>query len=167
MASFSSGKMTYGLQATATPTSTNVSGTQTVGIAPTVWSITATTYCCFSWKAVAATTSNSVAFNLLDGTVVALAGTPVISDGDGLDCEGVSLTPLTALRAILLKTGSSNVQNVEIECADPMLNFGALGPGCVHMLGDMSNSLGVDATTMTFKLHAASDSVEVVAMYSA
>lgn len=159
--------MTYGLQATATPASTNVTGTQTVGITPTVSSITATTYCCFSWKAISATTANSVVFNLKDGTVAALDGTPVVSDGDGRDCEGVSLTPLTSCAAILIRVPSTNTGTVTTRTTGNLFPEAAFPAGVVSMLGNMSTALTLDVTTMNFVLENAADTVEVVAIYTA
>ena len=99
-----SATLTLGLTARGAYTSTNVSGSPTIG-STTAHSITAATKA-YGIKITAAAASNVATLTLTTGDVAQTTGSPVIL-GSGVDFEGTDLGTMTKVHAIRIRTSGT------------------------------------------------------------
>lgn len=114
-------KATLGLSSQATPAGTSVSGKPVIGdTAPTIATYS-TANVVYAFKVVAAAASNKATLTLSSGVVAQTTGSPVITDGDGADFEGITLPTMAKLQALRLRTASANAAAVVIEGSSQVL----------------------------------------------
>lgn len=93
MATITNAKVSYGLYGTGTPSGTNLTGSVTVGKSPTGVNFT-TGDILYSFTLLSTGATDVATLTISSGAVAQTTGTPTITDGDGKDFEGVTLSTL-------------------------------------------------------------------------
>jgi hypothetical protein len=105
MGDINSARAKFGLQATGTPTNTNVSGLQRVGEWPSTLPLAGANIT-YSFQIGAPVGGETATLDLTTGVVT---GTAIIIDGDGKDFEGDTLPALVTLQSVYVKGGEFNL----------------------------------------------------------
>lgn len=160
MATFSNARAYYGLTCGGTPSGTNVSGSNSIGVGSQTVTLD-TADIAYSFKITSAATGNVARWALDTGIVSQQTGSPVITDGDGKDFEGVALATATTIKAILIKvTAAPNIVAVTFTTSDflgtPSIEFNAVGQ-CLW-----TQPLDCSGGTVDFTFQAAATTVEVI-----
>lgn len=109
----SSAKVATTFLATATPAGTGVTNPARLGFGELTRKYTTATVLGI-FKVVSAATSNVATLTLSTGAVAATTGSPVITDGDGKDFEGIAFPTIAKCQAIRIITPSTNTGTVTI-----------------------------------------------------
>ena len=106
----SSAVANYGLSAIATPTGTNVANDVRIGVAPASLGFP-TADIAYSFNVAPTAGADVATLTFSTGLVAQTTGTPVITDGDGKDFEGVALPTMVKVQAVFAKkiTGGASV----------------------------------------------------------
>lgn len=159
MGTFSDATAVYGLSAAGTPTGTNVGGTNTIGVGSTKNAITGADIA-YSFKVTSTGIGDVATLTLSSGSVAQTTGTPTITDGDGKDFEGDTLTTMVTLNAVLVQRTTS-VSTVVMESSPAQLpDFQTLGDSdatATVLWEGTDTNLG----TIAFTFGAPADSVTV------
>ena len=107
MGTISNARASIGLQASGTPTGTNVTGAVNIG-QPQITLPFDDADIAYSFKVEATGAGDVARLDIDSGVVSQTTGTPTITDGDGNDFEGDSLLTLVSLYAVHVKAGASN-----------------------------------------------------------
>jgi hypothetical protein len=122
MGAITNAKSIVGLFATGTPVGTNVSGALSIGK-----SSTSTAYdtadILYSFKVLSAATGNVATLTISDGTVAQTTGSPVITDGDGKDFEGVTLGTLAVAHLIHIEVVGTSTGIITVDTSSDTDGF--------------------------------------------
>ena len=157
MGTIANARASFGLQAAGTPTGTNVAGSVTIGQAQLTDQFTDADIA-YSFKVDSTGSSDAVSLGLTLGAATATNGSPTITDADGKDFEGDTLSSLTGLYGVLVRTDSDNSGVVAI--TGPSIVSGlAAGNSMIYSLATTPTSISTQALDLTF--NSSGDSVTV------
>ena len=144
-----------GLKATGTPTKTNVSGTNTIGLNQTPLPLSDADIA-YSFKVTSVTGADVATLDLETGVVTGTTGAPTIVDGDGNDFEGGTLPVAVSILGMMAQGPSTNTGLfIGFGGVDTLLGGGLLPGGSVLHVGES----GAGTTTINF--NAAGDEVTI------
>lgn len=138
----------FGLLAGCTPTGTNVANTVNVGeaLATTSWTDATIAY---SFKVAGNAAADVATLTFSSGSVAQTTGTPVITDGDGNDFEGVTLPTLATLYAVAAIVTTADTTSLLIG-GDILTNKGGAANDRTLGIWPAGRSISSDTLTLTF-----------------
>lgn len=149
------------LSATATPTGTGVSGAQTLGLGEKSRKYADANIIGIAEIASAAI-SNVATLTVSTGAIAQTTGSPVITDGDGKDFEGVTFPTVATLKGLRLIADPDNTGTVTVAgTSSGKLVAVTLDADTEVTQKFKETGLAVSSQTMTFTFSAAGDKVTV------
>jgi hypothetical protein len=155
-------KILTGLFGRITPTGQGVGGRPTIGDSGAGTKQYPTANIISALKVVSAAGSNVATLTLSTGIVAQTTGSPVITDGDGKDLEGVTLPTLANFMGIRIRTGTGNTGTVAVAGAsNSKLPAITLDNDAEVAVGVRAAGVTLSGATLTFTFSAAGDEVIV------
>jgi hypothetical protein len=155
-------KILTGLFARITPSGQSVGGKPTIGSSGPTTKDYPLANIVSAFKVVAAASSNVATLTLSTGVVAQTTGSPVITDGDGKDLEGVTLPTLANIQGIRIRTGAGNTGTVVVGgSSNSKLPAITLDNDADVAVGLKAAGVALSGATLTFTFSAASDTVIV------
>lgn len=145
MGSISNAKASYGLSATGTPAKTNIDGSSTIGVTQAQTLLT-TADIAYSFTVASTTSSDNVSLDM-DTGIVTPNFSPVVTDGDGKDFEGITLGTLLSISAIYIEAGSVEAGTISITPTDASMPD-------INLTEDNQSVLAMYSTPMTLSAAA-------------
>lgn len=149
------------LLATADSVGTNVSNDVKIGVDKVFKSFTGADIA-YSFTLASTIIGDSVTYNMETGACSAAAGSPTITDGDGLDFEGIALPTMVTIFAYLFETPSGNTGVVSTSGGGgrwPDVSF-VKNTYMMNMILDGAS----DAGSCTFTFDTAGDQIKFTAI---
>lgn len=122
MATISTARAIYGLNSLGTPQGTNIGGSNVIGKNQTSLSFSDANIM-YSFKVLANADNDVATLTLSTGAVAQTTGTPVITDGDGKDMEGITLATLATGYAILIETVGTTTGIITVDTSTDANGF--------------------------------------------
>ena len=156
MGTISNASAIIGLKASGTPTKTNVTGSNTIGLTQSNIPLSDADIA-YSFKVVSTTAADVATLDLKTGVVTGTTGAPTITDGDGNDFEGVTLPVASAVLGMQATAPDTNTRLfIGFGGVDTLLGGSVLPGGSLLSVGE-----GGDGTS-TINFNAAGDEVTII-----
>lgn len=156
MGTISNASAIIGLKASGTPTKTNVTGSNTIGLTQSNIPLSDADIA-YSFQIGAPAGGETATLDLTTGVV---SGTAIIIDGDGKDFEGKTLPPLVTLQSVHVKGGEFNLGNLSFTNTIGADQAATIRANDISLWAS-SNGLPNSSDSYTFTLGAAGDSATI------
>lgn len=164
MGSISNAKAVLGLSATGTPAKTNIDGSSTIGVnsAQTLFEDADIAY---SYTVTSSAASDNATLDM-DTGIVATGGSPVVTDGDGKDFEGITLGTLLSINAVYIEAGSVEAGTIGVTSTDLSMPTIQLTEDNQSFLATYVNPLSLTTASMILAFTEADQVVTVTVIGS-
>ncbi len=115
----------------------------------------------YSFKVTSAATGNVATLTLASGVVAQTTGSPVITEGDGSDWEGITLPTMAKLMSIRLRAKDANTGNITLTPSSTFLPNLVLKPGMDLILSAKEAGEAFTSQTLAMTFAASGDSIVV------
>jgi len=150
----------HGLASSGTPTSTEVSGTVSLGQSQAKVVLQGADIF-YIFKVTSTGASDVATLTLSSGSVAQTTGTPTIADGDGEDFEGVTLGTMATLQGIHIAAGSVASGTIQVADSGNLIDVTADSDASIFT-AQAPNGHAITSQTLVITFSAAAQDVTVI-----
>ena len=150
----------HGLSSSGTPTSTEVSGTVSLGQSQAKVVLQGADIF-YIFKVTSTGASDVATLTLSSGSVAQTTGTPTIADGDGEDFEGVTLGTMATLQGIHIAAGSVASGTIQVADSGNLIDVTADSDASIFT-AQAPNGHAITSQTLVITFSAAAQDVTVI-----